>query len=94
MVEINLNISGTLADFEYASKVYCVTSKVYCVTSKDEEYVLTLVCSVLNRDEKYKKYSVIKDENEKPLYVLNSETGKKIYFKDIKMNLNFTRIDL
>ena len=46
------------------------------------------------RDEKYKKYSVIKDENEKPLYVLNSETGKKIYFKDIKMNLNFTRIDL
>ena len=31
MVEINLNISGTLADFEYASKVYCVTSK-------DEEY--------------------------------------------------------
>ena len=26
----------------------------------------------------------IKDENEKPLYVLNSETGKKIYFKDIK----------
>lgn len=94
MVEINLNISGTLADFEYASKVYCVTSKVYCVTSKDEEYVLTLACSVLNRDEKYKKYSVIKDENEKPLYVLNSETGKKIYFKDIKMNLNFTRIDL
>lgn len=80
MVEINLNISGTLADFEYASK--------------DEEYVLTLVCSVLNRDEKYKKYSVIKDENEKPLYVLNGETGKKIYFKDIKMNLNFTRIDL
>ena len=64
MVEINLNISGTLADFEYASKVYCVTSK-------DEEYVLTLACSVLN-----------------------SETGKKIYFKDIKMNLNFTRIDL
>lgn len=40
MVEINLNISGTLADFEYASK--------------DEEYVLTLACSVLNRDEKYK----------------------------------------
>ena len=61
MVEINLNISGTLADFEYASKVYSVTSK-------DEEYVLTLACSVLNRDEKYKKYSVIKDENEKPLY--------------------------
>ncbi len=87
MFEINLNISGTLADFEYASKVYCVTSK-------DEEYVLTLACSVLNRDEKYKKYSVIKDENEKPLYVLNNETGKKIYFKDIKMNLNFTRIDL
>ena len=80
MVEINLNISGTLVDFEYASKVYCVTSK-------DKEYVLTLVC-------KYTKYSVIKDENEKPLYVLNSETGKKIYFKDIKMNLNFTRIDL
>ena len=47
MVEINLNISGTLADFEYASKVYCVTSK-------DEEYVLTLACSVLNRDEKHK----------------------------------------
>ena len=59
-----------------------------------KEYVLTLASSVLNRDEKYKKYSVIKDENEKPLYVLNSETGKKIYFKDIKMNLNFTRIDL
>lgn len=48
MVEINLNISGTLADFEYASKVYCVTSK-------DEEYVLTLASSVLNRDEKHKK---------------------------------------
>ena len=47
MVEINLNISGTLADFEYASKVYSITSK-------DEEYVLTLACSVLNRDEKYK----------------------------------------
>ena len=60
MVEINLNISGTLADFEYASKVYCVTSK-------DEEYVLTLASSVLNRDEKYKKYSVIKDENENEL---------------------------
>lgn len=87
MIEINLNISGTLADFEYASKVYSVTSK-------DEEYVLTLACSILNRDEKYKKYSVIKDENGKTLYALNSETGKKIYFKDVKMNLNFTRTDL
>lgn len=87
MIEINLNISGTLVDFEYASKVYSVTSK-------DEEYVLTLACSILNRDEKYKKYSVIKDENGKPLYALNSETGKKIYFKDVKMNLNFTRTDL
>ena len=87
MIEINLNISGTLADFEYASKVYSVTSK-------DEEYVLTLACSVLKRDEKYKKYSVVRDENEKPLYALNSETGKKIYFKDVKMNLNFTRTDL
>lgn len=87
MIEINLNISGTLADFEYASKVYSVTSK-------DEEYVLTLACSILNRDEKYKKNSVIKDENGKPLYVLNSETGKKIYFKDVKMNLNFMRTDL
>ncbi len=87
MIEINLNISGTLADFEWASKVYSVTSK-------DEEYVLTLACSILNRDEKYKKYSVIKDENGKPLYALNSETGKKIYFKDVKMNLNFTRTDL
>lgn len=87
MIEINLNISGTLADFEWASKVYSVTSK-------DEEYVLTLACSILNRDEKYKKYSVINDENGKPLYALNSETGKKIYFKDVKMNLNFTRTDL
>lgn len=77
MIEINLNISGTLADFEYASKVYSVTSK-------DEEYVLTLACSILNRDEKYKKNSVIKDENGKPLYVLNSETGKKYILKMLK----------
>ena len=87
MIEINLNMSGTLADFERISKVYSVTSK-------DEEYVLTLVCSVLNENEKYKKCSVIKDENEKPLYILNSETNKKIYYKDIKMNLNFRRTDL
>lgn len=77
MIEINLNISGTLADFEWASKVYSVTSK-------DEEYVLTLACSILNRDEKYKKYSIIKDENGKPLYALNSETGKKYILKMLK----------
>lgn len=87
MIEINLNMSGTLADFERISKVYSVTSK-------DEEYVLTLVCSVLNENGKYKKCSVIKDENEKPLYILNSETNEKIYYKDIKMNLNFRRTDL
>ena len=87
MILININMSGTFADYERAAKVYWVTSN-------DEEYVLTLACSVLNGEDEHKKYSVIKDENEKPLYVLNSETGKKIYFEDVKLNLNFTRTDL